>query len=132
MFTMRFTESELQIMELFWNSSRPLSSLDILNLSPSEKSWKDNSIYIMIQTLQKKDAIKEIGAVKGKKGKYLRLFEPTIDRAEYLSKYIADSLDDKSIPLLFSALIKGADISLETIGELETILQEKKDSLNKS
>lgn len=42
---MKFTESELQIMELFWNSEKPLASSDILKLSPADKMWKDNSIY---------------------------------------------------------------------------------------
>lgn len=123
---MKFTESELQIMELFWNSEKPLSSPDILKLSPPNKSWKDNSIYIMIQTLEKKGAIKEIGAIKGEKGKYLRLFKPTLSRQEYYSKQIAGSLDSKDIPLLFSALIKDADLNKEAISELEDILRRKK------
>lgn len=123
---MRFTDSELQIMELFWSAEKPLSSPDILKLSPDDKTWKDNSIYIMIQTLQKKEAIKEIGAVKGEKGKYLRLFEPTISRQEYYSKQLANSLDSKSIPLLFSALIKDIELDKDTISELEAILKKKK------
>ena len=123
---MKFTDSELQIMELFWTSERPLSSPDILKLSPTDKMWKDNSIFIMIQTLQKKGAIKEIGAIKGEKGKYLRLFEPTINRQEYYSKQFPDSIDSKDIPMLFSALIKDADLSKEAINELESILRRKK------
>ena len=124
--TMKFTESELQIMELFWNSEKPLASPDILEQSPKDKLWKDNSIFIMIQTLQKKDAIREIGAVKGEKGKYLRLFEPTLSRQEYYSKQFPGSLESKDIPVLFSALIKDADLSKETINELEDILRRKK------
>lgn len=126
---MRFTESELQIMELFWSSDKALSSLDILKLSPQDKTWKDNSIYIMIQTLQKKDAIKEIGAVKGEKGKYLRLFEPTLSRQDYFSKHIADSLDEQNIPLFFSTLIADIEMSAETLDELEAILKKKRDEL---
>lgn len=123
---MKFTESELQIMELFWSSEKPLASPDILRLSPAQKMWKDNSIFIMIQTLQKKGAIKEIGAIKGEKGKYLRLFEPTLSRQEYYSKQFPGSLESKDIPVLFSALIKDADLSKEAINELEDILRRKK------
>ena len=123
---MKFTDSELQIMELFWNSEKPLSSQDILEQSPKDKMWKDNSIFIMIQTLQKKGAIKEIGAAKGEKGKYLRLFEPTLSRKEYYSRQFPSSLDSKDIPMLFSTLIKDADLSKETISELEDILRRKK------
>jgi len=123
---MKFTDSELQIMELFWHSEKPLSSPDILKLSPEDKMWKDNSIFIMIQTLQKKGAIKEIGAIKGDKGKYLRLFDPTLSRQEYYSKQFPGSLEAKEIPVLFSALIQDADLSEETIRELEDILRRKK------
>lgn len=123
---MKFTDSEMQIMELFWASEKPLSSPDILKLSPPDKMWKDNSIFIMIQTLQKKGAIKEIGAIKGEKGKYLRLFEPTLSRQEYYSKQFLGSIEAKDIPVLFSALIKDADLSKETINELESILRQKK------
>lgn len=122
---MKFTESELQIMELFWNSEKPLSNPDILKGSPADKTWKDNSIFIMIQTLQKKDAIKEIGAIKGEKGKYLRLFEPTLTRQEYYSSQLTGNFNSKDIPLLFSTLVKDADLSLETITELENILSQK-------
>ncbi len=123
---MKFTDSELQIMELFWNSEKPLASPDIIKLSPADKLWKDNSIFIMIQTLQQKGAIKEIGAIKGEKGKYLRLFDPTLSRQEYYSKQFPVSLEPKDIPVLFSALIQNADLSKETISELEDILRRKK------
>lgn len=123
---MKLTESELQIMELFWDEGKSLTSLDILRLSPEDKAWKDNSIYIMIQTLQKKNAIKEIGAIKGEKGKYLRLLEPTISRQDYYSRQLSGTLDDREIPALFSALVKDASLSEETISELEDILNKKK------
>lgn len=128
---MRFTESEMQIMELFWNAEGALSCPDILRLAPDVKSWKDNSIYIMLQALQKKEAIKEIGAVKGEKGKYLRLFEPTLSRQEYFAGQLKGTLDSKSLPLLFSALVKEAELNDEAITELEKILEKKKSELIK-
>lgn len=123
---MKLTDSELQIMELFWSKGKPLTSIDILSLSPTDKRWKDKSIYIMIQTLQKKNAIKEIGAIKGEKGKYLRLLEPTLSRQDYYSSQISVALDDKEIPALFSALVKNTELSEDTIKELESIIEKKK------
>lgn len=123
---MKLTDSELQIMELFWNTGKALSSPDILKLSPAEKLWKDNSVYIMIQTLQKKNAIKEIGAAKGEKGKYLRLFEPTFSREEYYSNQFSIAVDAGNILQLFSALIKNLDLNEETIQQLEDLLKQKR------
>lgn len=123
---MKLTDSELQIMELFWSVGKPLTSLDILSRSPADKQWKDKSIYIMIQTLQKKNAISEIGAVKGEKGKYLRLLEPTFSRQDYYSAQISVALDDREIPAIFSALVKDIALSEDTIKELEAIIEKKK------
>lgn len=128
---LRLTESELQIMELFWNAEKSLSCPDVLRLAPDEKSWKDNSIYIMLQGLQKKEAIKEIGAVKGDKGKYLRLFEPMLSRQEYFARQLKGTLDSKSLPMLFSALVKDTELDDEAIAELEKILEKKKSELTK-
>lgn len=126
---MRLSASELQIMEIFWRLDKPLSSVDIVELSPADKVWKDKSIYILIQALEKKNAIKEIGAVKGEKGKYLRLFEPAVSREEYYSKPFQSSYESSKIPMLFSALIDKADISMDTIKELESILEKRKTEL---
>lgn len=65
---MKFTEIELKIMELLWNSFKPLYSPIILKLSPSDKLWKDNSLHITIQTLQQKNAMCKLfaGVIKHK------------------------------------------------------------------
>lgn len=51
----------------------------------------------MIQTLQRKKAIKEVGAVKGEKGKYLRVFRPLLNRQDYCSQQLRETVDTKSI-----------------------------------
>lgn len=126
---MKLTDSELQIMDLFWDSERPLSSLDILEQSPTPKKWKDNSIYIMIQTLQRKEAIRETGAVKSEKGKYVRVFRPTVSRQEYAAQTLTQTLQPQDVPALFSAMIKTADLDRETLDELEELLRRKKKEL---
>ena len=100
---MRLTESELQIMELFWTTEKPLAGPDILTLSPADKLWKDNSLYIMIQTLLRKGAIEETGAVKGEKGKYLRVFRPTLSREDYCTQQLQRTLDRKRACAFFNA-----------------------------
>ena len=128
---MRLTESELQIMELFWTHDRPLTSSEVLALSPKDKLWKDNSLFIMIQTLQRKRAIEEVGAVKGEKGKYLRVFRPALSRQDYCAQQLRETMDPKGIPALFSTLLRDAELSDETLGELEDILNRKKAEMKK-
>ena len=50
---MKLTKSELEVMNVMWKAERPLSRADILNLS-EDKTWKDNSIHILLNGMLKK------------------------------------------------------------------------------
>ena len=41
------TNSEHEILQVMWKAGRPLSRAEILKLS-TEKTWKDNSIHILL------------------------------------------------------------------------------------
>ena len=126
---MKYTDSELQIMEILWSATGPLSAQDILAMSPEEKSWKDNSLFIMMQMLLKKDAIREVGAVKAHTGKYQRVFAFTLSREEYHSAQLTKSIDEAHFPALFSALLNSTRLSEETLLEMEEIINQKKKEL---
>ena len=120
------SEGELRIMELYRMEGRPSSGTDSLALSPADKHWKDNSLYIIMQMHQKKDAIREIGAIKGEKGKYLRIFEETLTREEYYSDWIANCIAPASIPELFIAILEKVELSDKEIDEIEKFLRRKR------
>ncbi|MEG1316972.1 MAG: BlaI/MecI/CopY family transcriptional regulator [Oscillospiraceae bacterium] len=123
---MKLTDCEIQIMELFWSEKRALSGADIVRLSPKEKLWKDNSIYIMIQMLLKKNAIVEIGAIKGESGKYLRAFEATISREDYYSDWLIGNKDEKTVCTLIASIISKSALSEGSINALEQVLKDRK------
>jgi len=56
------TPTELEIMEILWRENRPLSALEILELSEN-RSWKQNSLYPTLQHLQEKNAVVITGYV---------------------------------------------------------------------
>lgn len=58
---MDLTKSELEIIEVLWNAKRPLTGTEIVQLSPKDKSWKDSSIHILINSLLKKMLLKNRG-----------------------------------------------------------------------
>ncbi|MEG1027545.1 MAG: BlaI/MecI/CopY family transcriptional regulator [Oscillospiraceae bacterium] len=122
---MKLTESEIQIMELFWNIGKNLTAQDILDLSPADKAWKDRSIFIMLQTLLKKEAVRELGAVKGTSGKYVRIFEACISHEDYYSEMISENIAEESLPQVFASLLDNAKFSKDTLSELERVISYK-------
>ena len=124
---MKLTKSELEIMNVLWNAERPLTRSDILSLSEG-KSWKDNSIHILLNGLLKKDAIREDGFARSGKV-WGRLYAPNISIDEYYEENLFSRSGADSIPLLFAAMLKREDISAEMIGQMRSLLDEKQKEL---
>lgn len=80
---MVLTRSEMEIMDVLWNSGKPMSRSDILESSP-DKSWKDSSVHILLNGLLRKRIIQEAGFVKRSKT-YGRTFAPTVTREEFFA-----------------------------------------------
>ena len=124
---MELTKSELEVMNVLWQANRPLSRSEILVLSTS-KTWKDSSIYILLNGLLNKNAIKEAGYVRSGKT-FGRLYAANISCQEYYAKNVFAGSSKEVLPMLFSALIQSDGISPELINELEDMLEKRKREL---
>ncbi len=119
------TKSEFEILGVLWKAERPLSRSDILELS-SNKTWKDNSIHILLNGMLKKCIIKEEGFVRSGKV-WGRLYAPAIT----VEEYYADQFQATSQPdlvMLFEAVLK-QKADKETIEKLQAMLDEAKEKL---
>ena len=125
---MRLTKSELEIMNVLWKAGRPLTRSDILELS-TDKSWKDNSIHILLNGMLRKDAIGEAGFARSGKV-WGRLYAPHISIDEYYAENIFSQASVNEYPLLFSAMINNSEVSLELLDELDNILQKRRQELS--
>lgn len=121
---MELTKSEMEIMDVLWGSSRPLSRSDLLEKS-EEKSWKDSSVHILLNGLLQKQAIREAGMVKRSKT-YGRTFEPTLTREEYFASTIFSHRHKPEIVGLFAALLKREDITSEQLAQIAALVEESK------
>ena len=83
---MELTKSEMEIMDVFWESSVPLSRSDLL-ASSEEKTWKDSSVHILLNGLLQKGVIHEAGLVRRSKT-YGRVFAPSMTREEYFAESV--------------------------------------------
>lgn len=125
---MELTKNETEIMNVLWKEGRPLTSVQIVEKS-KDKTWKSSSIHILLNSLLKKEAIKEVGFVRSGKG-YARTFEPTISSEQYYTDIFAEIADKASISSFFMALFNSKKISKETIEELESLIESKKKELD--
>ena len=102
---MELTRSEMEIMDVLWETGKPLSRADLLEHT-EEKTWKDSSVHILLNSLLQKEAIREAGLVK--RGKtFGRVFAPTMTREEYFGNTIFSHRHKPEPVGLFKALLKG-------------------------
>ena len=118
---MELTRSEMEIMDVMWESNIPLSRADLLARG-EEKTWKDSSVHILLNGLLQKGAIKEAGLVKRNKT-YGRIFVPTLTREEYFATTIFCHRHKPQIVGLFEALLRREDITKEDLDQILQLVQ---------
>ena len=102
--TKRLTNSEKQIMEVLWKSDVTLSSHDII-LSSSDKTWKNSSVHLLLNSLLDKELIEVAGFEKRTKN-YARVFKPTLSYVDYILTVLTKNSDKEKRAELLSKLIK--------------------------
>ena len=120
---MELTKSEMEIMDVLWESGVPMSRADLLARS-EEKTWKDSSVHILLNGLLQKGAIQEAGLVKRIKT-YGRVFVPTMTREEYFAHTIFSHRYKPQMVGLITALLKRDDITEEQMQAIKTLVLEK-------
>ena len=128
------TKGEERIMEFFWDSQSPLTSMDISSMTDE---FNDSYIHRLLTSLLKKEMLEVNGIEKSGK-QYARKFVPTMTREEY-GAMVIEGLgirDEKALAKVAVALFKkteGKDKKEETdpnelIKELENIVEQLKNS----
>lgn len=121
---MELTRSEMEIMDVLWESGEPLSRADLLARS-EEKTWKDSSVHILLNGLLHKGAIREAGLVKRSKT-YGRTFAPTLTREEYFATTIFSHRHKPEIVGLFAALLQRKEITAQQLDAICALVEERK------
>ena len=118
---MELTRSEMEIMDVLWESGVPMSRADLLAHS-EEKTWKDSSVHILLNGLLQKGAIQEAGLVKRIKT-YGRVFAPTMSREEYFANTIFSHRHKPDMVGLFAALMQREEMTPEAKQKLHEDLK---------
>ena len=52
---MKLTDKEMEVMVVLWDNERPMTASELIEVS-TNRTWRDNSIYTILNTLIKKGA----------------------------------------------------------------------------
>ena len=88
------TNSEEDLMEIFWEKKEPLTSVDISECS-ADRSWNGNYIHMMLRSLLKKGMIEVCGTVQCGT-QYARQFLPLVTKEQYAAKLVMSKGIEKS------------------------------------
>ncbi len=119
---------EEELMELLWESDKPLTSVEIMKI-PNMSEWNETNLYRTLNSLLGKKLIQVCG-MEQYKTQYARQFEPALTREEYAVRFLTDrGLKKSSIAKIAMALVKApeGDEEEETdelIEQLESIIEE--------
>ena len=120
----RLSKNEMEIMSLFWQEGRPLSKSEIIELS-ADRSWKASSVYVLLNSLLKKGAIREAGFVKSQTN-IGRTFEAMLNENEYVIMQINGDIKERNLSIvdLMAGLID-QETDKSVVEQLEEVIQAK-------
>jgi len=78
---MKLTDKELEIMSVLWVNKAPMTATEIIEDS-NNRTWKESSIYILLNTLIKKGAV-VLTQHKFTITNHARAYTPAISSEEY-------------------------------------------------
>lgn len=84
----KLTKKELQVMEAFWESEDPLTSVDLFKSHEAE-GWTRNFVQNAVARLAKKEFIEQCGMARCNT-QYARIFKPCVTREEYSTFLMSD------------------------------------------
>ena len=127
------SKNELEIMRLMWEEKRPFSRTEIIAASPN-RSWKDSSIHILLNSLLKKEAIIIDGFVRTGKN-YGRTYVSAITEEEYVAEQLTQSMPvveagGGSLSSVLEVLIRAKGVDLATLKDLQGVLDRRKAELS--
>ncbi|MBQ9762134.1 MAG: BlaI/MecI/CopY family transcriptional regulator [Oscillospiraceae bacterium] len=119
---MELTKSEMEIMDVLWNQGCPVSRSDLL-AKRAEKTWKDGSVHILLNSLLQKGAIREAGFVRRNKT-YGRTFEPTLTREEYYAATVFSHRYKPELDGLIGALLSRPEVDSKILDYVQSLLDQ--------
>ena len=131
------TKSELGLMEVLWESDRPLTRLEILNKAVYNRDdplFATNTFHVLVNSLIDKEYLTAFGG-SGRGRNNARHYAPTVTRNEYYALLICGSnhYSPSDLPDIFASLFKfSPKTDMDAVlNSMEALIREKREQLNK-
>ncbi|WP_243140920.1 BlaI/MecI/CopY family transcriptional regulator [Candidatus Galacturonibacter soehngenii] len=123
------TGREMDIMRILWESEKPLVASEITKM---DKSLSSNTVQSVLRKLLEKKFI-EVADIVYSGTVLTRSYRPTISKKDllieqFLNQYINNN-SNIPLPNLVATLLKHEKNEIDTIVQLEQLLEERKKSL---
>ena len=119
----RLPDAEFEVMKVVWNSTPPVTTLEIMEKLESGKDWKPQTVLTMLVRLIEK------GFLKSERVGRERNYTPAIQEQDYMQVETGDFLkrySGNSVGSLVKTLYDGQNLSQEDLLELQKWLAEKR------
>ena len=118
----RLPDSEFEVMEIIWDNSPPLTTLQIMQRMPESRSLKLQTLLTMLMRLTEK------GFLTSERVGRERNYSPVISKQDYI-RAETDSFKERHYISSFGSLIKAfyddRELSSDDIKELQDWLAER-------
>ena len=107
-------------MRVLWETQTPMTATEIIS-SSKDRTWKEKSIFIILQSLLKKKAI-AIDHHKATSTNLARVYRATTSMEEYAVKHVLDMNPD--IVRFVRAIVRSKKIDKMTKKNLEHVIND--------
>ena len=115
---------ELELMSLFWNTSKPLTSAEVRALATAY-SWGGSSCNVMINRLKNLGFLEVAGSFQ-KRHFICNTYQATISKDKYFGEFISESIGQVNPALIIhflSNLKESGNLSQNAIEEIQKALE---------
>lgn len=124
------TDREMDIMQILWNSKKPLVASEI---TKKDESLSNNTVQSVLRKLMAKKYI-EVADIVYSGTVLTRSYKPVVSKKDLIIQQFINQFnkieDSITIPSLVGTLLKHERNEKETIEKLEKLLEERKKILN--
>lgn len=121
------SKNELQIMTVFWDAGRPLTSAEIIKASEN-KEWRERSLHSILNNLVEKGAIEWQSSKRD--GRALsRVYAPLISFKDYHEDIFAKFAPVELMQTVSAAIQKRQSYDSKTVDELDSIIKNLVESI---
>lgn len=120
----KLSETEMEVMQIIWASSHPMTSSELLDIFAQQKGkeWKGQTMATFLARLVEKGVLASI-----KQGR-ANIYEPRMSLEEYKSletKSLLETLYEGSVKNFLATLYDGKDLTKDELGEIRRWFAEK-------